>query len=216
MHLPSTHWSLLLDLPGDPDGSGEPGIDWTLFVAVYRPPILEWFLAKRLQACDAEDVAQQVLLKLHKNLGRYDRERGPFRPWLSTLLGRVLIDFYREQQRRPGRVAIGGSEGLDALADLADARSLDDLCSVVVSHGQSLADRAMQVVRGRVAERTWRAFQEHGLSQRPAREVADELQMTVVAVHQARFRVLQMVQAEYARSLDTDRPPPAAPEISQE
>ena len=52
-----------------------------------------------------------------------------------------------------------------------------------------LRRRALELVRGEFEERTWKAFWQTEVEQRPAAEVAQELGMTPAAVHQARHRI---------------------------
>src|SRR5262249_33702796 len=59
---------------------------WSEFVARYGPRILQWCRGWGLQESDAEDVTQDVLLKLNGLMARfvYDSS-GSFRGWLKTL-----------------------------------------------------------------------------------------------------------------------------------
>ncbi len=66
-------------------------------------------LALRLlgDPADAEDAAQEVYVRLHRHLGRFDSSR-EFQPWLY----RVTVNVCRDQARRRPRL----TEPLDALA----------------------------------------------------------------------------------------------------
>ncbi len=44
---------------------------------------------------DAEDLTQEVFLKMYKNLGNFDPARGGFNTWLTTLTRNLLVDNYR-------------------------------------------------------------------------------------------------------------------------
>jgi RNA polymerase sigma-70 factor (ECF subfamily) len=48
---------------------------------------------------EAEDATQNVFMKLHDAIGRYDRRRGPFRPWLFTIVRNQAIDELRRLKR---------------------------------------------------------------------------------------------------------------------
>ena len=196
--LPSTHWSAFRDADAE-DGVG---IHWTRFVAVYGPPIQQWFVRHRLPHHDAEDVTQRVLLKLYRNIASYDPATGAFRPWLATILRRALLDDVRTQSRHPADAGAGGSVALEVLGQLAGDVSVDDLTSRIDDRGQRLMREAMEAVRASVEPRNWRAFELHELEKRPAAEVAAELGMTTGAVYQARFRILKMIRKEYLRLAD--------------
>lgn len=62
-------------------------------------PFVRYVARKRgLDAASAEDVAQDVLLTVHRVRHTYDPER-PFVPWLLSIAQRRLIDLYRRNRR---------------------------------------------------------------------------------------------------------------------
>ena len=50
---------------------------------------------------DAEDLSQEVFLRLWRNASRWDGERLPFEAWLMVLARNRCIDYLRQKQRRP-------------------------------------------------------------------------------------------------------------------
>jgi RNA polymerase sigma-70 factor (ECF subfamily) len=44
---------------------------------------------------DAEDMTQEVFLKMYRNLGSFDASKGGFNTWLTTLTRNLLVDNYR-------------------------------------------------------------------------------------------------------------------------
>src|SRR5579863_7373243 len=46
-------------------------------------------------ASDAEDLTQDVFLKLYKNLASFDVQKGNFHTWLTTLARNLLVDHFR-------------------------------------------------------------------------------------------------------------------------
>ncbi len=64
---------------------------------------LRAFLAKRLPAeADADDVAQETLLRAFEHLGRYDPAR-PFETWLYTIGKRLALNHVRSSKARVAR-----------------------------------------------------------------------------------------------------------------
>ena len=63
---------------------------------------------------DAEDLTQEVFLKLYKNLGSFDTQKGSFQTWITTLARNLLVDHFR--RTRLDRA----SESLDASFDGQD------------------------------------------------------------------------------------------------
>src|SRR5947199_9343811 len=73
--------------PADPQA-------WDAFVRRYQPAICAWCLKWGAQPPDADDVAQEVLLKLLTAMRKfqYDPERS-FRAWLKTVTHNAWHDF---------------------------------------------------------------------------------------------------------------------------
>lgn len=46
-------------------------------------------------APDAEDLTQEVFLKLYRNLASFDTDRGSFQTWITTLTRNLLVDHFR-------------------------------------------------------------------------------------------------------------------------
>jgi RNA polymerase sigma-70 factor, ECF subfamily len=165
---------------------------WRAFVFRYRPRILSW--CRRLQPDDAEEVTSRVLHKLVIGLARgvYKRRgTGMFRAWLRTVVGNEVVDFAR--QRRPGQSA------RDALFCQPDPISFDELAGELDDQFRADLERAEKVcirVRGRVLPHTWEAFARTHLQGQEAREVAQELGLTLSGVYKARDRVRQLLEKE--------------------
>jgi RNA polymerase sigma-70 factor (ECF subfamily) len=83
------------------------------FVARYRPAILA-FLERRGAGEEAEDLAQEVFLRLFQGtLGRADPERGRFRSLLFTVAQRTLAS----AAERGGALKRGGGQRPEALGE---------------------------------------------------------------------------------------------------
>src|ERR1035437_8573831 len=46
-------------------------------------------------ACDAEDLTQDVFLKVYRNLASFDTQKGSFQTWIATLARNLLVDHFR-------------------------------------------------------------------------------------------------------------------------
>lgn len=76
---------------------------------------------------DAEDVTQDVFLKVYRNLGSYDAAKGGFNTWLTTLTRNLLVDQFRRTRLERATDSLdetlGGEEdGPTAAERLADTR----------------------------------------------------------------------------------------------
>jgi RNA polymerase sigma-70 factor (ECF subfamily) len=187
-----TRVSLLGRLRRDPTNEEA----WAEFVEHYGPRVYDWCLRWDLQEADAQDVTQNVLLKLAKHLRdfRYDPSKS-FRAWLKTLTHHAWSDFL-EARKRPG--AGSGDSQVVRLLDSVAAR--DDLLQRLGEEfDRELLDEAMARVRLRVAPQTWEAFRLTALEGLAGADAAAQIPMAVAQVFVAKRRVQKMIQAELAR-----------------
>jgi RNA polymerase sigma factor (sigma-70 family) len=194
MTIPSTHVSLLCALGRD----GPKEDAWVVFQAAYRDVILGWCKRRGLSQDAAEDLTQEILIKLLDALPRYKHQpdRGRFRSWLKTVVQNVLSDHQRRQRRRPEPGAVGGSTALEQLNDLPSPAAAEELSAAVVNQTSAWEAEVLDRVRARVEPASWQAFCWRMIELRPAAEVAAELGLTVGAVYKAAERTKRMVIQE--------------------
>ncbi len=169
---------------------------WAEFVDRYGPIVYRWCRKWGLQGADAEDVSQNVLLDLGRQMRNFEyRVDGRFRGWLRTIAHRAWCDFLEARRRNTpgsGDTAIGGLLASvpagDELAELLDAECERELVQV-----------AMTIVRARVEPRTWDAFHLTAVEGIGGGEAAARLNMPVASVYQAKSRVQKLLQAEVER-----------------
>jgi RNA polymerase sigma factor (sigma-70 family) len=166
---------------------------WREFVDYYAPVIYRWCVRRGLQDTDAQDVTQQVLLKLATKLPtfNYDPDRS-FRAWLRTLTHHAWADFLTGQD--------GGSAGHpSAWAALATAEARDDLLRRIEDEFDlELLEQAMAVVRERVEPATWEAFRLTALEGMSGADAARRLGKQVATVYVLRSNVQKLLQAAIA------------------
>ena len=66
---------------------------------------------------DAQDLTQEVFIKMYRTLNSYDVERGAFMTWLTTLTRNLLVDHFRKtkQDRITDSLDAAPSEHEDAM-----------------------------------------------------------------------------------------------------
>ncbi len=196
-HYSGTSVTLLRRLRQDPKDQAA----WNDFVGRYEPKILQWCRGWRLQETDAQDVTQAVLLKLSRLMATftYDPSRS-FRGWLKTLTHHAWRDLVDESKR--GGIGSGDSRmGLLFENILAG----DDLVQHLEEEFQrELMDQAMQLVRPRVAARTWDAFRLTALEGCSGAVAAAQLEMKVARVYVAKSEVKEMIRREIRKLEGTE------------
>jgi len=75
---------------------------------------------------DAEDVAQEVFIKIYRTLSSYDSAKGAFTTWITTVTRNLLVDNYRKNK-------------MDRLSESMDAPQGSDEDGLTLS--DQLADR---------------------------------------------------------------------------
>ena len=78
-------------------------------------------------AADAEDLTQDVFLKLYRNLASFDTQKGNFQTWLTTLARNLLVDHFRRTRLERATDSLDASlsaedGGLSLAGRLADPR----------------------------------------------------------------------------------------------
>ena len=134
---------------------------------------------------EIDDVVQDVLLGFFAAIPEftYDPARGRFRGYLKTCTWRKL------QARMGNRLLVKGHaiEDIDSAEpaveavwdDLWQSQRLQKALALTREHYLARPDRA----------RTFLAFEMYAILERPAEEVARELEMSVAGVHQAKTRI---------------------------
>jgi RNA polymerase sigma-70 factor (ECF subfamily) len=166
---------------------------WEEFVEHYGGKVYAWCRKWKLQDADAQDVTQNVLLKLAKQMRQftYDPSRS-FRAWLKTLTYHAWTDFLKSSQR-PG--AGSGDSQVESVLHSVEART-DLVKHLDEEFDRELLQEAMLRVRLRVAPQTWQAFQLTVLEGLSGAEAAERIPMQVGQVFVAKRRVQNMLREE--------------------
>ena len=182
-----TRSSLILRLPDARDIAA-----WDEFVGVYGPLVYRLARNRGLQPLDADDLVQEVLVAVARSIGPWlERpDRGRFRAWLFCIARNTTMNFLRQSKCRP--LPTGGSDAAEALSTCAAHEAAPD--NFDLEYRQEVFRWASRCVRDTVAERTWRAFWETTMEDRPIPTVAEELGMTIGNVYLARSRVMSRLR----------------------
>jgi RNA polymerase sigma-70 factor (ECF subfamily) len=189
-----TSVTLMMRLQTSPADSGA----WDEFLERYRPMIQNWCLKWHLQESDADDVVQDVLVKLVAAIRKfqYDPARS-LRAWLRTVTQHTLSDFVASRRKDLGRVV----EPIEQIADSAEARR-DLEQRLEEAYDAEVAELAMHRVKKRVKTGTWDAFELTVVQGLSGADAAKKLQIPVAHVFVAKNRVQKMLREE-ARILRT-------------
>jgi RNA polymerase sigma factor (sigma-70 family) len=186
--LPTTNPTLLARLRHDPSNDAA----WDEFVEHYGRHIYRWCRQWELQDADAEDVAQEILLKLARKLRDFAYDpKSSFRGWLKTVAHHAWRDFADGKQR----VRAIADEPIWELLQSVEARD-DLLQKLEEAFDFELLESAKMQVRLRVAPHTWEAFRLVAIEGLPVTEVAAQVHMQVAMVYVAKSKVQKMLREE--------------------
>jgi RNA polymerase sigma-70 factor (ECF subfamily) len=184
---PETRPSLLIRVRDPADQAA-----WQEFVEIYRPVILRLARQKRLQAADAEDVAQEVLAAVAKAIEQreHDPKRAKFRTWLHRVANNAILDALTSRKPDLG----SGDSALLAVLNQHESHSGPDSDLLRLEYRREVFRWAARQVRKEFREETWEAFWRSAVEGRSVAVVAKELAKDSGAIYAARSRIIRRIQ----------------------
>jgi RNA polymerase sigma factor (sigma-70 family) len=197
--MPETSLSLLnrLQQSATPEG-------WDRLVGLYGPLLTTWLRKYGVQASDADDLVQDVLLTVSNNLKSFDHNGRPgaFRAWLRSILVNRLRNFWRARDRRPQ--APGDADIDRQLMELQDpGSSMSQLWNR--QHDQHILRNLIELTKPQFAPETWIAFNRVAMNGERADIVAAEMGISINAVFIAKSRVLSSLRRQAAGLIESSQ-----------
>jgi RNA polymerase sigma-70 factor (ECF subfamily) len=174
--------------------------EWRRLQDIYLPLIRSWLARVPGLGDEADDLSQEILLVLFRELPAFERRRdGAFRAWLRQITVNRVRAFRRARQKQP--LAGLGPQAEHLLNQLADpaselARQWDQ------DHDRHVFHQLLAIVQADFEPGTWQAFTRFALDGHPAAQVAGELGTTESAVVKAKSRILKRLREEAGGLLD--------------
>lgn len=188
--MDSTSESLIrrLQNPRDEDA-------WNRCVEIYTPMIVRWTNSVGLPKSEADDVTQNIMLKLHREMQngfKYDPTRS-FRAWLCAVSRNTARNYLRDA-------------GKHQLAELVDAVDSDYeekegvFCKDLFSH--LVLDGLLRQLKDEFKATSIEAFIKCKCDGQSAKEAGAALGISETAVRQAIYRIWKRLQILAAGMLD--------------
>lgn len=165
---------------------------WQELVRLFGPLVFRWCRSSGLSPEDAADVGQDVFRSVFVSLPTFRRDRPgqSFRSWLRTVVRSRICDATRAK-RLP---SAGGSDNQALLNDTPDAMSDAPSSDDDVEEKTLIYRRALEIVRARVTEKSWQAFQLVVLEERPVDVAAQQLGMTPNSIYLVKSRMMRQLR----------------------
>lgn len=120
---------------------------WTELVRAHHRRVYALCYRFTGSGSDAEDLTQEVFLKIYANLGTFDTGRGSLQVWITTLTRNLLVDHFR----RTKNLRITGSldEGWDETGELRPVDRIE--AKGPTQHDQATQRELARMVQGALA-----------------------------------------------------------------
>ena len=169
---------------------------WFQFCEIYEPLILRIARSRGLQNADANDLAQDVFVRIAKSVQGWDPnpDKGSFGAWIGTIARNLTIDFLRRKSRQP--MSANDPILLSVPQRCAESDFYD------AEYEKQLFAWAAEKIKPSFQTLTWQAFWRTAVEQRPVAEVAESLQLSPGAIYMARSRVIAKLRQTIERAID--------------
>lgn len=166
---------------------------WQEFVDSYSGYIYTIINSMNIRASDADDLRQQIFLKLWKKLPEVELDKMTrFRSYLAVVVRNCVKDFFRKSQREMNRTDKLIREG----SELVETTSLPDIDEVIEREWSNyIAALAFKNIREYFSEDAIRLFNET-LAGRDIKEVAAEMDIPLSTAYRLKSRVKEGLMAE--------------------
>ena len=170
-------------------------VAWQRLVDLYTPLINGWLRRQGVSAEDAEDLSQDVLGIVVREVSRFrhNGRAGAFRTWLRTITINCLRQSWRSRRVRAQTTS---SPDLDSALDQLEDPASDLSRRWDQEHDEFVLQRLLDLIEPDFRPATWRAFRRQVIDGASAETVAAELGLTVNAILIAKSRVLSHLRQQ--------------------
>jgi RNA polymerase sigma-70 factor (ECF subfamily) len=175
---------------------------WADFFNTYWRLIYSAALKAGLNEAQAEDVVQDTIIVVAKKMRTftYDRAIDSFKGWLLYLTRKRIALEYRRKEM--ARVDSGSSESTDwtlEANDLPDPAGFDLQSAWEQEWERNLWEAAIARVKKEVNAKQFQMFDLYTIKEKPAHEVARQLNVPVAQVYLAKHRISSLLKKELTR-----------------
>jgi RNA polymerase sigma-70 factor, ECF subfamily len=160
---------------------------------IYLPLITRWLVRVPGLGNELDDLAQEVLMVLVRELPDFERQRvGSFCAWLRQ----VTVNRVRNYRKQRGRRPVVGLDQTDGFLDLMADPNSELAKELDRDHDRYVFQKLLAIVKPDLSGPVWEAFQRFAMDGLPAAKVAEELGQSVNAVLLAKSRILRRLREE--------------------
>ncbi len=168
---------------------------WSEFVLIYRPVIYRMARRRGMQDADAQDLSQDVLVRISKAIERWKPQEGVrFRHWLRKVASNAIV------------TAVTSSKSVELVDGTAADQILAETPEFSAAKSELYSEcfrerylRAAAIVKVDVSPVTWAAFEQTVIQGLSCEEAAASLGKSIGTIYAARSRILKRLQTEVQR-----------------
>ncbi|MEZ6096019.1 MAG: RNA polymerase sigma factor [Pirellulaceae bacterium] len=179
----------LLDALSDGDESA-----WEKIALVWGPVLFQYFRRRELTNSDAEEVVQNVMLRMYQGLKKRqfvrDGEAKRLKYWIFKIAENELKTFYTRFLNRPK--SPGGSSYQNLVANVEAETEASALESLAIT-------RILELIEGDFQKVTWNAFQLRYFDSLSFADIGEKLSISEESAKQGVYRVRQRLRQEMER-----------------
>ncbi len=158
--------------------------------------IVGYARTRGVDSADADDIAQQCIESVIKHIGDYHHQHiGSFKAWLRSIAENKIKDLFRRRRELQADSAVW-----DEHRDPNPGPEQVWERHWLMEHLRYCVEK----VRPDIADHTYWAFYYTVVENRPAKETAERLSITVNQVYVAKFRVLERIRASLSELTGMD------------
>lgn len=176
---------------------------WREFARTYSDLIRRLALKAQLSEDETEDVLQEVLVSVARNIGtfRYDRKVSSFKRWLTMVTRSRTEDQRRKRLMRGLLYApapdVSDTKRTDALERIPDPRVSPLEAGEAAEWSRNVVDAALARVKRRLKDnKDYQIYYLHVLKEKPVLAVCRQLKVNRGRVYLAKHRVAGLVKKE--------------------
>lgn len=117
--------------------------DTAFIYTQYREKVFGFVRSKIFNPDDAEDIVQNVFLKVYGNLDKFDETKASLSTWIYTITRNTVYDYLKEKRDRPVLELIDNTEASEEDspdAEIINSEALDELASALEKLPQDQRD----------------------------------------------------------------------------
>lgn len=117
--------------------------DTAFIYTQYREKVFGFVRSKIFNPDDAEDIVQNVFLKVYGNLDKFDETKASLSTWIYTITRNTIYDYLKEKRDRPVLELIDNTEASEEdspAAEIINSEALDELASALEKLPQDQRD----------------------------------------------------------------------------